>query len=104
MRLLVTMPTKALIICIASTEIVTDHLPPAEPIVQLLNDKCPDYDHNNGRAIQLTRIADDPRVIKTHLPMNLLSDSALSKAKVGNICNVYPKLFRPNKLCHDKLP
>ena len=68
-----------------SKDAIAENFPPRLPVVRLLNEQCPEYDQSNGRYIQVAKIAADPRVIKTHLPLTLLSETALSKAKVWKL-------------------
>ncbi|XP_042856927.1 sulfotransferase 1C4-like [Penaeus japonicus] len=55
---------------------------PRNELLEMVRDILPDPDPDKGIALQLTANLPDPRTIKTHLPLSLMTPDLLDTAKV----------------------
>ena len=61
-----------------------DHMPKVRSISNAFAEKYPTFDQSHGMYLHIARTTTRPRLLKTHLPLHLLHETALSKAKVTN--------------------
>ncbi|XP_042856928.1 sulfotransferase 1C4-like [Penaeus japonicus] len=61
---------------------MSQHENPHTRHFEMLKNIAPDADPNEGIALQLTAHTPDPRTIKTHLPLSLMTPDLLDTAKV----------------------
>ena len=61
-----------------------DHIDNRGSFKELFSQNFPDFDQSYGMFMHVVKTAARPRTIKTHLSFDLLSPTALTKAKVCN--------------------
>ncbi|KAF2358804.1 Sulfotransferase domain, partial [Trinorchestia longiramus] len=67
---------------ILEVDSLIDHFPNRGSFAEMFSQKFPDFDQSHGMFLHVAKTAPRPRTLKTHLSFSLISDTALSKAKV----------------------
>jgi len=63
-------------------DVTVGHIPPPQNFVNMFKAQFPDFDMSHGAMLHACKTTPNPRIIKTHYSFDIISPTALTKAKV----------------------